>query len=73
MNQQSHTDTPRYIRRPEPGPLRSTARRIRRGDDFAGDAWLDTTRTIIGDGWCAQTIVYTVVGFDPNHKKERTQ
>jgi hypothetical protein len=40
-----------YIRRPEHD------RRIDRGDDFAGDAWLDTT---------TGQLVYVVVGHDPN-------
>lgn len=56
----------RYIRRPEHD------RRIGHGDDFAGDAWEDTTRTIDGGSWGAQTIVYTAVNYDPNtNKKEK--
>jgi hypothetical protein len=42
---------PRYSRMP------AADKRIARGDDFAGDAWLDTAT---GD------TVYTVVGFDRN-------
>lgn len=52
----------RYIRRPD------YDRRMGRGDDFAGDAWEDITQTVQGDGWGAVTIVYTVVGYDPNNK-----
>lgn len=54
----------RYIRRPEHD------RRIGHGDDFAGDAWEDTTHTVDGSSWGAQTIVYTVVGYDPNQKEK---
>jgi hypothetical protein len=50
----------RYARRSE------YDRRIGRGDDFAGDAWENTTRTVNGGSWGAMTIVYTVVGHDPN-------
>lgn len=41
----------RYIRQPDHD------RRIARGDDFAGDAWLDTE---------TGAIVYSVVGYDRN-------
>lgn len=43
----------RYLRKPE------ADRRISRGDDFAGDAWLDTQ---------TGETVYTVVGFDRNEQ-----
>lgn len=43
----------RYVRKPE------ADRRISRGDDFAGDAWLDTQ---------TGETVYTVVGFDRNQQ-----
>jgi len=44
-------DRPRFERRPDQD------RRIRRGDDFAGDAWLDRK---------TGRIVYSVVGHDRN-------
>lgn len=45
----------RYQRQPQ------RDRRIKRGDDFAGDAWLDTK---------TGQIVYGVVGYDYNSKTE---
>jgi hypothetical protein len=53
----------RYKRRPE------YDRRIGRGDDHAGDAWEDTQRTVNGGSWCAMSIVYVAVGYDPNGSK----
>jgi hypothetical protein len=43
----------RYVRKPE------ADKRVSRGDDFAGDAWIDAT---------TGETVYTVVGFDRNQR-----
>ena len=60
MDKSKQVDSARYLRRVEHD------RRIGRGDDFAGDAWEDTTRTANGGSWGALAIVYTAVGHNPN-------
>jgi hypothetical protein len=51
MTDQPTRQALRYLRQPDQD------RRFARGDDFAGDAWLDTE---------TGAIVYTVVGYDRN-------